>query len=264
MRYLIISIMTLCLGLMLQPAMAAPSSYQLGAGDVLKISVHNNPDLSLDTRVSEAGVISFPLVGEVPVGGLTTSAAEKKIATMLANGGFIMQPQVNILVTQFQSAMVSVLGGVNKPGRYALERSTSLTELLAIAGGIAANGADTIVLNTVRDGAPAHIEVDIDKSLRKGTDEANVVLLSGDVIYVSRVPLIYIYGEVQRPGTFRMERDMTVIQALAQGGGPTIRGTQRGIKLHRRNLNGDVMEFNPELTEKVQPDDVLYVKESLF
>ena len=264
MKQLIICVLTLCFSLMLEPAMAEQASYKLGAGDDLKISVYNNPDLSLETRVSEEGVISFPLIGELQVGGLTVSAAEKKISEMLASGGFIMKPQVNILVLEFKSAMISILGSVNKPGRYPLERATSLTELLAIAGGIAQNGSDIVVLNTKRDGALAHIEIDIDKALRKGTKEGNVMLSSGDVIYVSREPLIYIYGEVQRPGTFRMERNMTVIQALAQGGGPTVRGTQRGIKLHRRNAEGAVIEFTPDLTEKVQPDDVLYVKESLF
>jgi polysaccharide export outer membrane protein len=76
--------------------------------------------------------------------------------------------------------------------------------------------------------------------------------------------MFYIYGEAQRPGSYRIERDMTVMQALAMGGGPTPRGTQRGVKLHRRNANGVVEVLKPNLTDDVKPDDVLYINESLF
>ena len=76
--------------------------------------------------------------------------------------------------------------------------------------------------------------------------------------------MFYIYGEVQRPGAYRVERDMTVMQALAQGGGPTLRGTESGLRLHRRDKDGKLQELQPELTERIQPDDVIYVRESLF
>jgi polysaccharide export outer membrane protein len=76
--------------------------------------------------------------------------------------------------------------------------------------------------------------------------------------------MFYIYGEVQRPGSFRIERNMTVLQALAQGGGLTPKGTQRNIKLHRRNAKGVIEKLSAEITDPVLPDDVIYIKESLF
>ena len=129
-------------------ASAQEPNYILGPGDVLKINVYSNPDLSLEARVSEAGLISYPLIGQVMVGGLTTFAAEKRIAGLLESRGFIKEPQVNVLVMQFQSKLVSVLGSVYKPGRYPIERTTNLADLLAQVGGATPDGSDLITVTT--------------------------------------------------------------------------------------------------------------------
>jgi polysaccharide export outer membrane protein len=76
--------------------------------------------------------------------------------------------------------------------------------------------------------------------------------------------VFYIYGEAQRPGSFRIERNMTVMQALAQGGGPTARGTEKRLRLHRKAADGSIQPIEPQLTDPVLPDDVIYVKESIF
>jgi polysaccharide biosynthesis/export protein len=345
MKYLITCLMALMFSFCLHnTGFAAESNYLLGAGDVLKISVYNNPDLELETRVSETGLISYPLIGEVKVGGMTSLQAEKKIADLLFKGGFIKSPQVTILVTQFLSKLVSVLGSVVKPGRYPLDRPTNLADLLAQAGGITPDGSNLITVvtksgkieydmrdlvdttkkvhnvemlggevvyvhtrdisvmgqvnrpgkysvtdgvrtvadfltaaggvteagseivtvTTVRDGTENRFDVDIDSLFRKGDKTKNIDLMSGDSIYVPRAPMVYIYGEVQRPGAYRVERNMTVVQALALGGGPTVRGTQRSIKLYRRNQNSTIDKTAVELTDSIKPDDVLYVEESIF
>jgi polysaccharide export outer membrane protein len=107
----------------------------LGAGDVIRVKVYGSEDLTLETRISEAGVISYPLVGEVKIGGLSTAQAESKIAGLLKKGGYLVNPQVNILVTVPQSQMVSVLGQVNKPGRYPLDGKRNVADVVALAGG---------------------------------------------------------------------------------------------------------------------------------
>src|SRR5262245_61691162 len=114
---------------------ASAADVQLGPGDMLKVSVYGSPDLTLETRLSERGSISFPLIGEVDVNGITPFAAEKKIAGLLESGGFIRKPQVNVLVTSVQSRQISVLGQVNRPGRYPIEGKRNLTDVLALAGG---------------------------------------------------------------------------------------------------------------------------------
>jgi polysaccharide biosynthesis/export protein len=239
--------------------------YQLGAGDSIRIVVFQNPDLTVETRVTENGTISYPLVGSVRIGGMTIPAAEQAIAKALRDGNFIQQPQVNIALLQNRGNQVSVLGAVNRPGRFPLETfTTRVSEMIAIAGGISPAGADVAILTGSRDGKPARWEIDIAAMFLNKQSEADVVVAGGDVIYVHRQPLFYIYGEVQRPGSYRVERNMTVRQALAQGGGPTARGTERRLRIYRRGADAAVQVLTPELNDSVQPDDVLYVQESIL
>lgn len=252
-------------------AVEIPRDYALGPGDSIRILVFQNPDLTLDTRVSESGTITYPLVGSVQVGGVSISRAERRIADALKNGGFVKQPQVNIVLMQVRGSQVAVLGQVNRPGRFPLETFNSrLSELLATAGGIVGGngavpgGADRVVLLGSRDGKPFRKEIDISQLFLGGKPGDDVIVASGDVIYVPPAPVFYIYGEVQRPGSFRIERGMTVQQALAQGGGLTPRGTERGLRINRRGADGTVSELSAELTDPVQPNDVLHVQESLF
>ncbi|BAL94411.1 polysaccharide export protein EpsE [Rubrivivax gelatinosus] len=247
------------------PAAPAAAEYRLGSGDVLRINVYQNPDLTLETRVTEAGIISFPLLGNVRVGGLTVTAAEKLIADGLRNGNFVKQPQVTLVVMQIRGNQVSVLGQVNRPGRYPLEvADMRLTDVLAMAGGTSQVGADIVVVTGVREGRPVRLEVDLPALFAPEGGDRNVVLLNGDTVWVARQPTVYIYGEVQRPGPMRIERDMTVMQALATGGGLTQRGTQKGIRVHRKTPEGKVQVIEPALDDRVRDGDVVFVRESLF
>jgi len=236
----------------------------LGAGDILKISVYGNPDLATETRVSDAGTITFPLLGPVEIGGLTAIGAEKKLGGLLETGGFLRKAQVNILITQIQNQQISVLGQVNRPGRYPIEGRRSILDMLAMAGGIAADGGDTVSLIRKRNGATTKDVVDIIGMVRTGELEKDFELAANDVLYVERAPRFYIYGEVQRPGPVRLERAMTVLQALSAGGGLTPRGTERGMVIKRRDINGKQQVLDAKQDDLVQPDDVVYVKESLF
>src|SRR5688572_16366488 len=132
--------------LVLTVGWAGAAEVPLGAGDVVKLSVYGSPDLSVETRVSEAGTITFPLLGQVQVGGLSVAAAEKKIGDLLEKGGYLKKAQVNMLVTTLASQQVSVLGYVNRPGRYAVEGRRKVLDLLALAGGIHGEGGDIINL----------------------------------------------------------------------------------------------------------------------
>ncbi|MBI3053445.1 MAG: polysaccharide export protein EpsE [Betaproteobacteria bacterium] len=250
-----------------KPELARQIEYQLGAGDMIKIVVFQNPDLTVEARVTENGTISFPLIGEVKVGGFTIPAAEQTIAKALKDGGFIQQPQVNIVLQQIRGYQVAVLGQVNRPGRFPLDTlNVRVSEMIAIAGGITvATGADVAVLTGTREGKPFRKEIDIAGMFAdRNRLQDDLVVAGGDVIYVQRAPIFYIYGEVQRPGSYRVERNMTVRQALAQGGGPTLRGTERWLRLHRRGADGKVAILRPGFDDPVQPDDVIYVRESIF
>jgi len=239
----------------------------LGPGDSVRISVYQNPDLSLESRLNEGGSISYPLLGNVKLGGLTVSDAEKKVAAGLKDGNFLKQPQVSILLIGATANQVSVLGQVGKPGRYPLiTGSNKLSEIMAMAGGIlAGSGSDIVVISGTRNGQAFRKEVDFTKVFASSGSEPDFLLQNGDTLFVDRAPQIYMYGEVQRAGAQILLRDTTVLQALANAGGLTLRGTQRGIKVHRRNLEtGAVNIIEPALNDKLMPNDIVYVKESLF
>jgi len=245
-----------------------PANYSLesvGPGDMVRISVFRNPDLTTETRVSERGTVLFPLVGEVSVQGLTPSQAASRIAEKLKEGRFVVNPEVTLSLMQVNSRQVSVLGNVNKPGRYPLDgTSAKLTDLIAIAGGIAPTGSDQVTIVSSRGGKTTSRDIDIPTMLRTGDLSNNVTLEPGDTVFVHRAPMVYIYGEVQKAGAYRLEKDMTVMQALAMGGGLTPRGTERGIKVTRKNGDGKTEVKQVRLTDPVHVDDVIYVRESLF
>lgn len=239
--------------------------YRLGAGDTIGVQVYQNPDLSVDARVSESGVISYPLVGSVQVGGLTISEAEKKIADALRMGEFIKRPQVNIVLRQVRGNQVAVLGQVSRPGRFPLETfNTRVSDMLAAAGGATVTGDDVLIITGQREGKPFRKVIDIPGLFLNAKSEDDILLAGGDTLFVNKASMFYIYGEAQRPGPYRIERGMTVMQALAQGGGPTVRGSQNRLILNRRDATGNVVETVPKLTDPVRAEDVLYVRESLF
>jgi polysaccharide export outer membrane protein len=252
----------IALAAMPSPARAA---YLLGPGDLLKITVFKNADLSLDVRVSDSGSIGYPLVGAVPVGGLTLDAAEKKIAKLLQDGGFVVNPQISILLTQGFDDLVSVIGEVNKSGRYSTEAAGGhLSGMLASAGGVSPAGSEVVTVIGARNGKPFRREVDIVKMSSSGNAGEDIELFGGDTVFVRKQPLFYIYGQVQKPDQYPLQSGMTVMQALAAGGGVTGKGTQRGIVRHRRDATGKVKEESVSLDDDVQDKDVIYVKESLF
>lgn len=247
------------------PPAAAAEQYRLALGDTIRISVFQSPDLSLEARITEAGVISYPLLGSVSLSGLTVAEAEQRIANGLRTGNFVKQPQVSITVVQARGNQVSVLGQVGRPGRYPLETGeVRLSDILATAGGVAATGSEVIVVVGTRNGQAFRAEVDLPTVFGANRRSADLLLLNGDVIWVERAPTIYMYGEVQRPGAMRLERSMTVMQALASAGGLTQRGTARGLRVSRKDASGVLREIEPAMTDVLRADDVVFVRESVF
>jgi polysaccharide biosynthesis/export protein len=241
------------------------AEYELGPGDVLKITVFQNLDLTTEARVSENGTISFPLIGQVRVAGLTTQRLERLMAQRLKDGNFVAQAQVTVNIMQYRSQQVSVLGSVGRPGRYPIElRGTRLTEVLAQAGGIAPTGGDMVIVMRIDGAKSSRFEIDLPSLYLKGKPELDMTLQGGDSIYVHRAPQFYIFGQVQRPGNYQVERDMTVSQAIAKGGGFTLRARQGGIVLKRRDASGNMVEAVSKADDPVNPDDQIFVQESLF
>ncbi len=239
---------------------------RIGAGDTIRITVYQSPDLSLETRVNEGGAISYPLLGRVQLAGLSVTAAEQHIAQELKRRDFVKDPQVIIVVTQVRANQVNILGQVGKPGRFPLDLAgMRLTEVLALAGGVVAGaGSDTIVVTGSRDGKPFRREIDLPRLFAAGNLGDDMVIAPGDTVWVDRAPQIYMYGEIQHPGTMRLERGMTVMQAVAAGGGATPRGTLKGLKVTRRGPDGKTQTIEPSMEDTLRDGDVVFIRESLF
>lgn len=244
----------------------SPDDYELGPGDSIKVSVYLNPELAAESRISESGQIVFPLLGAVKVGGLTAQQAAGHIAGRLKSEGLVQNAHVTVSVAQYRSQQVSVLGHVNRPGRYPIEaRGTRLTEVLATAGGVGAGGADTVILTRRgADGRFERIEIDLPGIYLEGKGEQDIVMRGGDSLYVHRQPIFYIYGQVQKPGHYALERGMTVGQAIATGGSFTLRSRESGVRLMRRDASGNTVESTPRLDDPVLANDQIFVRESLF
>jgi polysaccharide export outer membrane protein len=258
-RKCIVALTIVLVGLM--QATAKAEDYRLGAGDLLKIVVFDHEELSVDARVSQSGNITFPLVGQVPVAGLSTRDAELLLAQHLMDGGFVKQPQVSVLVSEYQSQKVSVMGQVTKAGQYPLDASKKVIDVLAMAGGILNDTAAEDATLVRADGS--RVVIDLQK-LFDGDPAMNLVVHDGDTVFVRHAPQFYIYGEVQHPGEYRLARNTTISQAISVGGGLTPRGTQRGAIVKRLDAEGKERKYSVSEEDVLQPNDVLLIKASLF
>ena len=245
-------VMAILLGALAVPGLAQNND-KLGVGDAVHITVFQQPDMTTDARVTERGTVQVPLVGSVKVDGLTPSEAAGAIADALKKGEFLKNPKVTVALTTLRSRQVSVLGLVVRPGLYPLDGADiRVPQVLAAAGGIAPGGSETVTI--IRSGKPIPVN-----SLSKDFE-----LKGGDTVYVDRAPQFYIYGEVVRAGSYAVTDGMNVMQAIALGGGITPRGSERRIKLRRAGADGQVQEFDAKPTERVQANDVIFVRESIF
>lgn len=243
------------------PPPAKVQDYRLGPGDLLRIVVFDHAEMSLETRVSQSGSISFPPIGSVSVGGLPTHDVELLLARRLAEGGFVRNAQVSAVIIEYQSRKVSVIGQVNKPGQYALTEDQRLMDVLSMAGGVVADMASDEAMIMRKDGRIETVNV---RRLLQGDLTHNLPVDGGDTISVPRAAQFYIYGEVQKPGVYRLGPNMTVSQAISMGGGLTRHGTERRAVVKRRSPDGVETEYRIRSNEQLQPDDVVFIKESLF
>ena len=269
MKKLVLSLM-LVVPLIGLAAFAEGQQYIIGAGDLLKISVYDNPDLTTETRVSNDGKITLPLIGEIQASGNTAIQLEKSIAAHLADG-YIIKPQVSVFIEEYKSKKVSVLGEVAKPGLVILRGEETLLEVLSDAGGITANAGDVVTIQRKAGGAAAGridagdviVTVDMKRLLEDGDVTANVPVMDGDSIYVPKAAFVYVNGEVKNPGVYKITKGLTVLKSITLAGGFTGKASESGTKIIRKK--GDKEDtFRAKMDDVVMADDIVYVPESLF
>ena len=249
------------------PGWAGAQSMQevIGAGDTVRITAFRYPELTTETRVSEAGEVQVPLIGAIALQGLTPEKAATSIAERLRRGNYMLNPEIAVAVVQPRSRQVSVLGHVTRPGRYTLEGAAArLSDVVAMAGGLVPSASDILVVKRTRQGRSESINVDLGAIIRGSPEAQDIELASGDSVFVPKAPVVYVYGEVTRGGSYRLEPGMTVMQAISVAGGVTPRGSERLAKLRRKQSNGSWIEMPARPTDVVAADDVVYIRESIF
>ncbi len=238
---------------------------QLGPGDSVNIQVYGQPDMTTTAYVADDGTLSVPLAGAVQIAGLSPSEASQRIEAALKNGHFLVDPHVTLAVLVSRSQRVSVLGQVGKAGIYPIESNMTIFDLLAQAGGALETGSDVIfLLRADSSGVVQRYPLNT-----KNLDEVQKsipghALRGGDTIFIPRAEQFYIYGEVTSPNKYRVEPDMTVIEAIARAGGVTPRGSERRVDIKRMAADGRYVTVKAKLNDPVKPDDVIHVKESIF
>jgi polysaccharide export outer membrane protein len=241
----------------------ADQAYRLGPNDVVRISVFGQPDLSTVSRLSENGSVTIPFAGEVRLSGMTAREAERKLTQILANKQIVKSPQVAVFVEEFESQKVAVVGQVGKPGMYSLTRGSTLLDLISEAGGLSEDAGDVAIITRKRSTMDNPVTVDLRALLEGATAVPEPKLVDGDRVYVPKMEQFFVYGEVNKPGAYRFEAGMTVMQALSVAGGLTDKATERGMKIHR-SKSGVEQVVPAQLTMQIEPNDVIQVKESLF
>lgn len=261
-----LTLLLVLLGLLLPaPAWAQSMQEVLGPGDSVRITVYPYPDLTTEVRLSEEGRVNMPMIGRVELKGMTPDQASKHIAERLVRGKFINNPQVDVAVLEARSRQVSVLGFVARPGRYMLEGSTAkVSDVLAMAGGLVPEAADTAVITRKGGEKSESFNVDVAAVIRGGQAGKDLEVKSGDSVFVPKAPVIYVYGEVIRGGSYRLEPGMTVMQAISVAGGITPRGSERRMSVRRRAADGRMVDTPAKPQDLVSADDVIYVRESFF
>lgn len=220
--------------------------YRVGPDDVLEVSIFeweaNDQTKTLPLRVSEKGIISLPAVGPLKVEGDSVQEIQRTIEKELVSRNVLQTPRVGVTVSEFRSRQISVIGAINQPGSYAIHQNVStLLNMLTLAGGPqeTAGGIAYVIRNAVPGKASPPIRIDLDELLEKGDANLNPVLSAGDVVYVPKAPLIYVYGEVKQAGAFTFRKQLRVLEAIALAGGCSDLADRGAISLIRRSESGE-------------------------
>lgn len=235
---------------------ASSPGYVLGDGDVVEVTVLASADYKARVAVEPDGTVVLPLIGRVVARGQSLTALRDTVSKRLTAGGYFVRPEVSVLLVTASSRFATVLGEVSTPGIIPLDRSYRLSEIVARAGGIKGVGADTVTLTTA-DGQSRDYQL---SALATAAGSADPVVGAGDKVFVAPAKTFYIYGQVNQPGTYPIDADLTIRRALARGGGLTALGSEGKVKLFR----GDTQVKKVSLDQKVEPGDTIVVGERFF
>jgi len=250
----------------------APMAGPIGPGDYLDISEYHTPEFHSMVRVSATGTVTLPMISEVKLDGMDEQAAAHAIEAALLDRGMLLHPLVSVLVTSYAGQDVSVLGEVTRPGVYAYTLHHRLLDLISAASGLSPTAGRLVNIFHRSDAQTPHPVV-LDPSGTDTSADHNPELAPGDTVQVSRAGLVYVIGDVVRPGGFPVDpaQGLTVVQALSLAWGPSqnaatgkallIREQKGGRTLTTLNLAH--MLHGQEPDQPIRDRDILFVPDSL-
>jgi polysaccharide biosynthesis/export protein len=243
----------------------------IGAGDLIEMSVFDTPELSGKLRVSNTGDIFLPLVGSLHVQGLKAQEAQTLIRQKFIDGGFLKDPQVTVFISEYSTQGVSVVGEVHKPGIYPAFGSHRLLDYISLAEGLTPLAGTTVTITHVGyPDQPQHFKMIAGAA---PSSENNPEILPGDTIFVEKTGLVYVVGDVVRPGGFPMDHDehLTILQAVALAQGTNYTAAKGSVRLIRTTATGreeipiDLKKVFASKAEdmKLQDNDILFIPNSM-
>lgn len=249
---------------------ADASTLRIAAGDLVQVSVYGVDDMRRDVRVNSEGIVSLPLIGEVHIAGMTSEESEALIASRLKQAGLVKDPQVSVFVKEFATQGVSVMGEVIKPGVYPVLGPRRLFDLIAAANGLTPKAGRSVrIIRRDQPDKPLQVTLAGDPAQ---SPESNVEIFPGDTIVVAKAGIVYVVGDVKKPGGFVMDQadHLTVFQAIALAEGANTTAALNSAKIVRRSPTG-IQEIPLQLSKvfalkapdpTLQAEDILYVPTS--
>ncbi len=225
-------------------------TYRLAPSDKISIRVFNEDNLSLETTLGNSGIISYPLLGELKIKGLTLNEVEELITRKL-KGPYLLNPKVTVTMVEYRSFFVN--GEVARPGGYPYQPGLTVRKAIALAGGLSEN-ASKEKLSIIR-------ETDKTKTPQKATFDT--VVNPGDIVIVMEYQQVFVNGEVKKPGGYHFKPGLTLRKAIALAGGFTERASRDKIFVIHES-SADQTPEKGKLEDIVQPGDIITVKQSFF
>jgi len=240
------------------------TDYLIGPGDLLDIKILEANELNTEARVNTKNIITFPLLGEVEVGGLTSQEVEKKLKVLLTEK-YMQDPHVVVSIKEYRSQRVAVLGSVKKPGSYEILGRGNLLDALAMAEGLSEIASSVVYVSRIDiKGNENSVAINLNELLKQGKSGLNIPIHMGDVIYVPEVGVFYVDGAVNKPGSFPLKGDVTVSKAVAIAGGLSKTSSASDVKLVRlSNGKREVIPINLDLVKQGEQTDLALVDQDV-
>lgn len=252
-------------------------AYLLGARDLLDVRVLEIPELNVERRVTEGGVVDLPLIGQLPVAGLTADEARERLRTLLESR-YVNSATVSITIKEYVNKAVSIVGAVQRPGPLSVSGQWDLVQVISAAGGLSANaGRKIYVTRRAENGLSDTLEIKSDELFRGGSSRWNITIFPSDIIHVPARTTVRLFclGEVMNPGAIEFDSDdrITLLSVIAKAGGLNDRAAS-GIRVKRKSedrgedeeilLNYRRIVSGKDKDPVLRPDDVIIVSSSLF